>query len=389
MDTEVPTKSIALSDELKETDKVQRDVHADCSEGDVDDSPCQPDAVNIDSQYVCESALQDYSIKPFITSTENVDGSLSFFNDSCYEGSDPPNQSSSAANLTSSPANSPISPTPRSLDLVAIYIPFDDAEDQGNSESVYNPLLMDTATAVHNAQNADDVKEVNTKQLQTHAPTTQESQTISSTKETVEVHSLSDDTNNAIENFDTDIIRTKGLSPVISDSEDILELPLTKKISPRKSISVTINIPQAGSGGMPTLAENTGTYDQYIYPNCVESIELQRNPAYVTISDGCTNGTIDEVVKLERNPAYVTISDQCTNGIIDEAIILERNPAYIPIDHTSSEIHLYEEIPYTTAPITSTSSNTSDATIKMEKNPAYHCTTINYAGSLIQKHSTK
>ena len=101
------------------------------------------------------------------------------------------------------------------------------------------------------------------------------------------------------------------------------------------------------------------------------------------------SGDLGSGLKAPPQLEHLAASDQCTNGIIDEAIQLERNPAYIPIDHTSSEMHWYEEIPYTTAPITSTSSNTSDATIKMEKNPAYHCTTINYVESLIQKHSTK
>ena len=246
------------------------------------------------------------------------------------------------------------------------------AEEQGNSHSVYNPLLTDT-TAVHNAQNVDDVKEVKTsdKQLQTHdhVPTIQESQMTSCSKETVEVHSLCDDT---IEIFDTDAMPTKGPSPVISNPDDISLL--TQKISRQKSYSVTINIPHDGSGGVPTLAEVADTHDQYINPSCDEAVKLQRNPAYVTVSDECrTTGTIDEAVKLQRNPAYVTVSDECrTTGTIDEAVKLQRNPAYIPINRTSSEIYLYEEIPYTTAPITSGSSSTNDPTIKMEKIPAYH-----------------
>ena len=113
------------------------------------------------------------------------------------------------------------------------------AEEQGNSHSVYNPLLTDTV-AVHNAQNVDDVKEVETsdnKQLQTHdhVPTIQESQMTSCSKETVEVHSLCDDT---IEIFDTDAMPTKGPSPVISNPDDISLL--TQKISQQKSYSVPL-----------------------------------------------------------------------------------------------------------------------------------------------------
>ena len=372
------------------------------------------------------------------------------------------------------------------------------AEEQGNSHSVYNPLLTDTA-AVHNAQNVDDVKEVETsdKQLQTHdhVPTIQESQMTSCSKETVEVHSLCDDT---IETFDTNAMPTKGPSPVISNLDDIspltqkisrqksysvsIDIPhdgsggvptlaeitdthnqcinpscdeavklqrnpayvtvdtieifdtdamptkrpsLTQKISRQKSYSVSIDIPHDGSGGVPTLAEITDTHDQYFNPSCDDAVKLQRNPAYVTVDDTIEildtdamptkrpsltqkisrqksysvtidiphdgsggvptlaeitdthnqyiNPSCDETVKLQRNPAYVTVSDECrTTGTIDEAVKLQRNPAYIPISCTSSEIHLYEEIPYTTAPITSGSSSTNDPAIKMEKIPAYH-----------------
>ena len=205
--------------------------------------------------------------------------------------------------------------------------------------------------------------------MQTHAQTTQESQTISCSKETVEIQSLCDDT---IEIFDTDAMPTKEPSPVISNLDDVSAL--TQKISRQKSYSVTINIPHDGSGGVPTLAEITDTHDQYINHSCDETVRLQKNPAYVTVSDECCTTTIDEMVKLQRNPAYVTVSDEChTTGAIDEIVELQRNPAYIPINCTSSEIHLYEEIPYTTAPILSgSSSSTNDPAIKMEKISAYH-----------------
>ena len=138
---------------------------------------------------------------------------------------------------------------------------------------------------------------------------------------------------------------------------------LLRKSQP-KSYSVTIDIPPAGSGAMPTLAKDTGIHDQYINPGCDESITLQRNPAYVTISDECSS-----------------------IGAVDETVELQKNPAYVPINHASSETHWYEVIPCTTAPTASTSSNISDATIKMVKNPAYHTININHTKSPL--HSTK
>lgn len=332
------------------TNEVQKDV--DSSADDVD-APCQPDAVIIDGQNMCASALQD-STKP--TSTTNTDVA---HNDSYYvnEGADTANLSS-PVNSLSSPTNPTSSPTQQPINLVAIYIPYDDssmatiAEDQGNSDNVCNHLLRDTA-AVDNAQNAGDVKEVETsdgKQLQSHGPTMEEVETTS--KVTVKVCSLSDDT---VKIPDTDTMATKESSPVISSLDDTP--PPAQKIRQPKPYSVTIDIPPHDSGAMPTLAKDTGIHDQYVNPSCHESIKLQRNPAYVTISDErCSTGTIDEVK-------------------------LQTNPAYIPTNHTSSEIQWYEVIPCTTAPIASTSSSIGDAAIKLEKNPAYH--TINYAKSLL------
>ena len=327
MDLNIPT---ALSDEPKVTNKV-------------DDTPCQPDPATIDGQEMCRSALQD-STKP--TSTTNTDEAHSFFNDSCYVNEGADTAPSSLANSLSSPTNPPYSPTLQSADLVAIYIPYDDsnmaaiAEDQGKSGSVHDPAVKDTAAV----DDAHDVKETDGNQLQTHAPTTQELQTTSSSKETVKIHSLSDDT---IEVPDTVTMPTKGPSPAIDNTP-----PLTqRKRQPKSSYSVTIDIPPQGSDAMPTLAKDTGIHDPYIDPSSDESIKLQRNPAYVTISN-----------------------ERCST---DEAVKLQRNPAYIPINHTSSEMYWYEAIPCTTASIASTSSSIGDATIKMVKNPAYH--TIHHA----------
>ena len=338
------------TDEPKETNKVQKDADS----GDVNvDAPTQPDAVTIDGQQMCKLALQDSS-----DSHANTDETHSLFDDSYYVNEGADTAPSSPGNSLSSPTNPPYSPTAQSADLVTIFIPYDDssmvtiAEDQGKPDSVHNSLLSGMAT-IHNAQteNADCVKEVeasDSEQLQTHPPTMQMT---SSCKEAVEVHSLSDDT---IEIPDTNTTPTKEPSPVISNLDDTPSV--AQKKSQPKSYSVAIDIPPAGSGAVPTLAKDTGIHDQCVNPSCDESITLQRNPAYFTISD-------------ERT--------------VDEAVQLQKNPAYIPINHASSKTHLYEVIPYNMykAPITSTSSSISDATIKMVKNPAYHTKSINHAKS--------
>ena len=140
--------------------------------------------------------------------------------------------------------------------------------------------------------------------------------------------------------------QTAEPSSVVNDSDDIPKLPVRQKL---QEYSVTIDIPCKSSGAMPSLVKNV----------------------QATCDSSC-----DEIIILQKNPAYVTISDMCTAGIIDDTIELQRNPAYIPIEHASSGVHLYEEISY---PITAI---TSDTTIKMEKNPAYHWTTIKPAESL-------
>ena len=339
------------TDEPKETNKVQKDADS----GDVNvDAPTQPDAVTIDGQQMCELALQDSS-----DSHANTDETHSLFDDSYYVNEGADTALSSPGNSLSSPTNPPYSPTAQSADLVNIFIPYDDssmvtiAEDQGKPDSVHNSLLGGMAT-IHNAQteNADCVKEVeasDSEQLQTHSPTMQ---MISGSKEAVEVCSLSDDT---IEIPDTDTMQP---SPVISNLDDTPSV--AQKKSQPKSYSVAIDIPPAGSGAVPTLAKDTGIHDQYVNPSCDESITLQRNPAYVTIDD-----------------------EHSSIGTVDEAVQLQKNPAYIPVNRASSKTHLYEVIPYNMykAPIASTSSSISDATIKMVKNPACHAKSINHAKS--------
>ena len=349
------------TDEPKETNKVRKD--ADSLAGDVNNVPCQSDAVTMDSQQMCGSALQDCN-NP--TSTTNTDETHSFFNESCYVNEGADTAPSSPGNSSSSPTNPPYSPTAQSSDLVAIFIPYDDnsmvtiAEDQNKPDSVHNSLLSGTAT-IHNAQteNADCVKEVeasDSEQLQIHPPTMQ---MISGSKEAVEVCSLSDDTT---EIPDTDTMRTKEFSPVISSLDDTPSVA-QKKRQP-KSHSVSIDIPPAGSDAVPTLTKDTGIHDQNVNSRCDESITLQRNPAYVTIGD-----------------------EHSSVGTVDEAVELQKNPAYVPINHASSETHWYEVIPCTTAPIASTRSSISDGKIKMVKNPAYHTININRAKSPL--HSTK
>ena len=218
--------------------------------------------------------------------------------------------------------------------LVAINIPCDDSdvptivENQSNSDDAL--VVENSLTTAAAAHSADDIKEIvasGNEKLQSCAPTMH---TVHSYKNPDEI---SDDTDCVIENLCTNDVP----SPIIYNSGNRSGQEVAPKPS---SCMVAINIPHDDSS-VPTLAKNIGTHDK------------------CTANEGC-----DDMV------ADITISETSAN---DKTIELQRNPAYNVIHHASSGVHLYEEISYATASVTSiNSSSTNDTTVKMEKNPAYH-----------------
>ena len=224
---------------------------------------------------------------------------------------------------------------PRSPDLVAINIPFDDSgvptivEDQESVLVIENPLLQAPVC------DTQDDKQPATLDDESHVTTISE--------ETIK-------TNRPIENLCTNAISASSPSPVVS-SDNTIKLPATSQnVAPRSSYMVAISIP----------------CDDSSIPMAVES--------EVTCDLG-TSASHDETVKIQRNPAYDVISDKSTIDNSDETVEIQRNPAYTGISCASSEVNFYEVISHTTVSTTSTN-NTATTSVKMQRNPAY--ATVNH-----------